>query len=363
MIRELKHFTVQMIAGANVATIVIMFLVGFSDYLLPERYPALSNAGLLFPIFLLVNLGFLFFWLIFKVRYVLIPFAGFLVCYVPVRQYCPFNWGEDAPDDAIKVLSYNVLNYAGEADEADGVNPVVRYLQEQDADIVCLQESAFNQHVKNQIDSLLRPMYTCSDTTIHARGGDCLTLFSKYPILAKERIYYESRGNLSVAYQLKIDEDTVLLVNNHLETTGLTLEERSQFRDMMKGNLKKDPIKRTSRLMVVKLAEATRKRAPEARAVAQYIAGHPARSVILCGDFNDGPISYAHRVISQGLTDCYVASGNGPGISYHKSGFFVRIDNILCSEDWEPYECKVDDKIGVSDHYPIVCKLKKRPKH
>ena len=28
----------------------------------------------------------------------------------------------------------------------------------------------------------------------------------------------------------------------------------------------------------------------------------------------------------------------------------------------EPYECKVDDKIAVSDHYPIICKLKMRPK-
>ena len=24
-------------------------------------------------------------------------------------------------------------------------------------------------------------------------------------------------------------------------------------------------------------------------------------------------------------------------------GFFVRIDNIMCSDDWEPYECKVGD--------------------
>ena len=56
-----------------------------------------------------------------------------------------------------------------------------------------------------------------------------------------------------------------------------------------------------------------------------------------------------------------MASANGPGISYHLSGFFVRIDNILCSDDWKPYACKVDNSIQSSDHYPIVCWLKKQP--
>ena len=96
--------------------------------------------------------------------------------------------------------------------------------------------------------------------------------------------------------------------------------------------------------------------------MASYLKHYGKMSKIVCGDFNDGPISYAHRTIAKGLTDCFVSSGNGFGISYHHSGFFVRIDNILCSDDWEPYECKVDDKIAVSDHYPIICKLKMRPK-
>lgn len=363
MIRELKRFTIQMMAGANVATIICMLLVGFSDYLRPESFPALSNVGLLFPAFMFFNFCFLVFWLFFKVRYALIPFVGFLVCYAPIRQYWPVNLGEDAPEGSIKVLSYNVLQYAGQPGEGDNVNPIVRYIQWQDADIVCLQEATPSGAIAAQIDTVLRPIYAYCDTTPHSAAGDCLALFSKYPILSKERIRYESQGNLSVAYQLKIGQDTVLLVNNHLETTGLTLEERRQFRNMMKGNLEEDTIKQTSKLMIVKLAEATKKRAPEARAVAKYVADHQGESVILCGDFNDGPISYAHRVIAKGLTDCYVATGNGPGISYHKSGFYVRIDNILCSKDWKPYECRVDNKISVSDHYPIVCRLKKRPKH
>ena len=215
---------------------------------------------------------------------------------------------------------------------------------------------------QQQIDSILKPMYAYQDTTIHPKGGNCLMLLSKYPILSKELIPYESTGNMSVAYRLKIKGKVVLVINNHLETTGLSLEDRRQFKNLVVGKLQVDTAEETSKLLVVKLAEATRKRAPEAEAVAEYVKHHKSMSTILCGDFNDGPISYAHRTIAKNLTDCYIASGNGPGISYHHGGFFVRIDNIMCSDDWEPYECYVDNKIAVSDHYPIICKLKMRPK-
>lgn len=362
MFKQLKNFTVRMIAGANVANVVILLLVGYSGHLHPEDFPTLSNVGLVFPVFLFVNLAFLFFWLLFKPRFAFIPFVGFLICYVPVRKYFPINLGTDAPDDAIKVLSYNTWNFAQSENDEDGINPIVKYIKNQNADIVCIQEADGSADVARQIDSLLHPLYPYNSIMRHPSGGDALGLFSKYPVLSQEFIPYKSKGNLSVAYQLKIGKEKVLLINNHLETTGLTLEERQQFKQLIKGKLETDTAEQTSKLLVVKLAESTKKRAPQAEAVANYIKRHRGMSMILCGDFNDGPLSYASQTIGHDLTDCYVASGNGPGISYHHAGFFVRIDNMMCTDDWKPYECKIDDKISASDHYPIICYLKKRSK-
>ena len=354
MFKGFKEFTYKMIAGANVATIVVMLLVGFSDLFAPESFPALANVGLLFPVFLVINLGFLLFWLLFRSKYALIPFLGFVISFVPVRKYMPLNIEGKAPKGCIKVLSYNTWNFGDQTEDADGTNICLAYLQEQDADIVCLQEAMPNARNVQQIDSMLKPLYAYQDTTIHPNGGTCLMLLSKYPILWKERIPYESKGNMSVAYRLRVKDQDVLLINNHLESTGLSLEDRRQFKNLVIGKLRKDTAEETSKLLVVKLAEATRKRAPEAEAVANYIERHKRESVILCGDFNDGPISYAHRTIAKHLTDCYIASGNGPGISYHHSGFFVRIDNIMCSSHFTPYDCHVDRSITASDHYPVV---------
>ena len=88
MFKGFKEFTYKMVAGANVATIIIMLLVGFSDFFQPEKFAALANLGLLFPVFLIVNLGFLLFWLLFRSKYAIIPFLGFLICFVPVRKMC-----------------------------------------------------------------------------------------------------------------------------------------------------------------------------------------------------------------------------------------------------------------------------------
>ena len=63
MIKQLKTFTVNLVAGANIATVILMLCSGFSDRLNPANYPLLSCFGLVFPIFLIVNLLFLFFWL------------------------------------------------------------------------------------------------------------------------------------------------------------------------------------------------------------------------------------------------------------------------------------------------------------
>ena len=362
MLNGLRDFTVKMVAGANVATVAFMLLVGYSDLLNPATFSRILQCRTTFS-----GLSFPQSWLS--------DILGRLPCQVCSHSFvglpgqlrtCPPVYAGQyegrCSEGKHQGLSYNTWGFGNQTEDEDGVNICLSYLLEQNADIVCLQEAQPTGRNAEQIDSMLKPIYAYQDVTVHPHGGNALMLLSKYPILSKELIPYESQGNMSVAYRLKINDEPVLLINNHLETTGLSKEDRQQFKKLVVGKLQVDTAEQTSKLLVVKLAEATKKRAPQAEAVARYIREHRGMSTILCGDFNDGPISYVHRTIAKNLVDCYVESGNGPGISYHRGGFFVRIDNIMCSEDWEPYECKVDDKIAVSDHYPIICKLKKRPK-
>lgn len=362
MIRQIKDFTVKIVAGANVAVIIVMFLVGFADYVNPERYPLLSTAGLAFPFFLIVNLAFIVFWVVFRLRMVIIPVLGYLACYVPISIYLPVNMRCDLPENCIKVMTWNIQAYSGEPRYDDAFDMIFDYIRDSDADIVCLQEDAgISSERRMRLDSL----YAYTDTCIvsNPKGTNGMGIYSRYPILRREKIDYPSDANLSMAYYLKRQGDTLLVIVNHFETTHLSRSDRKKYKEMMKGNLGKDTMREESKRLLHTLAESNKLRAPQARAVHEYVESHRQYPIILCGDFNDNPISYTRRMVAKGLTDCYVESGRGVGLSYNQKGFFVRIDNILCSDNFEPYNCYVDDKIDASDHYPMICWLKFDKKH
>ena len=361
MIRQLKKFTVQMVSGANIAAILIMLLAGFSDHFDPVCHPNLAMLGLVFPIFILVNLGFLVFWLIFKPRRAIIPVLGFMCCYAPIRKYFPLNAGRDIPENAIKVITYNVKHLAFDTYK-DASNPILQYLVKQKADILCIQEAGYNKKLRQLSDSMLTPDYPYHETMkSHSKESDLLAIYTRYPILKKELIEYESKGNVSAAFHLLIDGDTVIVVNNHLQSIGYTDDDKEAFNQIIEGGTNKEYAEVKSRKIVDKYQKALVERYPQVDSVTNYIEKHARYSMIVCGDFNDGPISYTRRMLSRNLVDCFVESGTGLGISYNKKRFWVRIDHILCSKDWLPFKCVVDNEIKESDHYPVICWLKRRP--
>ena len=223
-----------------------------------------------------------------------------------------------------------------------------------------MQEFGSTGRKREIADSTLSAFYPHHDSADSPEGGDEICIYSRFPIVGKEKIEYASKGNNSAAFRVVTAKgDTTIVVVNHFETTGLSLDDRSKFHAMIKGDIRNGEAEQESRRLWHKLGEASAIRAPQADAVAEYVERHKGQSIILVGDFNDSPISYVRRRLASVLNDCYVASANGPGISYHYNAFYVRIDNIMCSDHWTPYRCHVDNSIKASDHYPIICWLKK----
>lgn len=360
---RIKKVTLRIVAGANVAAAVMMALSGYSDRVDPSQHPAAAIAGLLFPVFLAVNLAFLVFWTLVRIRWTVLPLAGLILCFQPVRTYCPLNLPiEGRSDDSIKVLSYNVYNFHLWPD-ASAPCDIARYLLRENADIVCLQEIACEWDKAVRFNDLMHRTYHYSDTLCPKSP---IALYSRWPVIWKRRIAYDSRSNGSGAFVVARPKDTVLVVVNHFESICLSDDEKRGFRNLVTGDLPIDSARRESRDLFHKVSAAAATRAPQARQVARWVARYrrryPGHSVILCGDFNDSPISYVRRTAGRGLDDCYVSAGRGPGISYRYDGFYVRIDHIFCTPDLSPVSTWVDRSIKGSDHYPIVSRLKKRAK-
>ena len=355
MFPAIRKFFFYLLLTLNVVDIILMLVSGYSGYLSPATFPLLALSGLAFPFFAAFNGVMLFVWLLVRRRMVLLPIAGMVMAFAPLRTYVPVNFNAQPPEGAIKVLSYNVYLYAGWTYRKKPHNPILDYVANSDADIVCLQEASPHEHMERRVNSILKPLYPYSDTIMYRKNGDCLAIYSRYPIIDSERIPYPSVGNQSMATRLLIDGDTVLVVNNHLETVGFSVADKKDFNQIVEGKGKKG----NERGLLEKLKQSVAKRGKQADAVAKYIAEKGTRHVIVCGDFNDSPLSYAHHTIGRGLRDCFAASGTGFGFTYDRFGIHVRIDNILCSKTYEPYNCQVDRSISDSDHYPVVCWLKK----
>lgn len=365
----MKHFSKivsYLILAVNAFFAGILLLTAYSPYIDPVVHPVQSCLGLTFPIFLLVNFCFLVFWLIVHWRFALLPLLGFALCFPQIRTYFPINFHtSEVPQESIKVLSYNVMSF-GNMKKENGENPILNYILDSDADIVCLQEYVLwdggKQNIRpNEVRKTLQQKYPHHNICPvgHEGGNNKLACYSKYPILSARPLQYESSYNGSVIYEIKVNEDTVTLINNHLESNKLTKEDKKVYESMLKDpNARK--VKSGTRQLVRKLAEASSIRSEQALTIAKEIETAPHSYIIVCGDFNDSPISYAHRIIGESLDDAFTESGCGLGISYNQNKFYFRIDNILISKNLKAYNCTVDRSIKDSDHYPIWCYIAKR---
>lgn len=363
MLGFLKTFTTRTLIILNSIAFGLMFVAGYVGHITPVSHPILSNIGMAFGPILLVNVGFLVLWIFVKPRMVWLPVLGFIFCYSPIRAYIPFNVPEEKPENAIKVLSYNVFLFDTWDVKKGEPNPIVEYIVKSDADIACLQEATMDTPDSVKLWKRLKEHYRYTNLRKKKKPGqDHLILLSNFPILWSEEIPYPSWGNMSVAYMLDIRGVKTLVVNNHFESYHLNEEDKQNFKTLVKGDIITERAKKESGSLLVKLGRSTAKRAPQAEAVAQYIRKYLDKGipVIACGDFNDHPVSYTCHTIGTVLNDCYVASGNGPGFSYHRNGMFFRIDHIFASNNFKAYGAKVDSSIPYSDHYPIYTWLSLR---
>lgn len=372
MMKAVKTAVVKLLFCANILIIVGLVVSGYSGIINPVSHPYLCLAGYAFPVFMYANAAFVVVWLLSRIRYVIVPLAGFLAAYSPMNIYCPMNFSAndyeddmadnlDARKDSIlKVLSYNILAFnTTEAPEGQP-NPILEYIADSYADIICVQEYSYISG-QDSLISILEDRYHYTDT-IHSdgvnRGCDIIGIYSRFPIISKAHIPIHTKGNTLGVFLLNINGDTVHVINAHLETVGMSVEQKEQFEQLVHGNRERDAMKSDSKMIVSKLAASTAMRAPQADAINDYIRRHHGERIIFCGDINDHPLSYVRNTIAERLTDCFEVSGMGMGHTMHYNSMYVRIDNIMCSEHYEPLTCKVDKSVNLSDHFPIYCLLR-----
>lgn len=354
-----QPFYKRLVGGAAWFATGALCLCAASTLVSPAHCRFLGVVGLGFPFFLAGVLFMLALTLLLSQRHAWIPLIGLVACFSPIRTYCPVNFPTSPPDGSLKVLTYNTQNFGSAQRDQEGRNRAAAYMASSGADIVCFQEgstvppSVFSDEVLPAVRDVL-PYFD----TVNIENN-ILGCFTRFPIVGKRILCRNQTNGAAVFCLLLAPGDTLRVVNCHLESMHLSLDDRQKYHHMVRSPEESD-VDGSSRLLVSKISRAAVERARQADLVADYVESQQGKSLLLCGDFNDSPISYTRRRIARRLTDAFKATGNGVGRSFNRDAIYVRIDYIMCSKDWKPYGCRVDRSATASDHYPVFAYLKRR---
>lgn len=261
------------------------------------------------------------------------------------------------PDGSFRVMSYNV---SGFNDQQGKPAEMLRYIRSKAPDIICFQEFSarpekYGYTLEQICDSLPEyPYYHFHNHhTTRFHSGVGTAIFSKFPITSVEPIPYESRINSSCLYRISIQGKIVTLINNHLESNGLSEMDIHFIRKLVK-NCRFDYFPLVDEVVKEKIAVAAQKRLSQARQITEIARQSGGEYVILCGDINDTPLSPTLRLLREHYTDAFVKAGRGMGATHRMVRSGLRIDYLLHSPAMIPHHFETG-KVFFSDHYPASC--------
>ena len=214
----------------------------------------------------------------------------------------------------MRVISYNIHS-GTDKQKNHTLTDVIRYLKQQDADIICLQEVLYSNYRRIKFNLRMNGIF--AENVSDKNYGVCI--FSKYKIVAQNHVFLtskkEQRGFAHI--KVKINEDEYFnVINTHL---GLDKYERvkqiDEILDFVSINLEGN---------------------------IENLAGN-----IICGDFNEKNISINNfEDVSIKLNKDSIPTFSDSRIDYCFANTNLRIEDYI-----------VDD-VYMSDHFPIIVDFK-----
>jgi endonuclease/exonuclease/phosphatase family metal-dependent hydrolase len=358
----------KIMVAVNLIFIGLLVSSYLSLYISPAKFWPLAFAGLAYPIFLLFNLFFVLFWLVFLKKYFLLSLITILLGYNQTKSYIKFS-GSDRKlsfENSMKVMSYNVrlfdlYNWRNEQGKTTR-KEIFDLFHSESPDILCIQDyySGAGKHADFADTISQQSGYKYRSIELFDKNAKALpyglAIFSKYPIIGTKKLEFSnSKVNFCQSIDITLGKDTIRILNLHFESVKFGKEDYNFVSEITAASAANENIKKGSRALFSKMKHAFMKRALQSETVAGYIRKSPY-PVILAGDFNDTPLSYSYRQIANELDDTFVDEGKGLGQTHSQILPLLRIDYIFHSKALQTIEHKTIDK-DYSDHFPVVARF------
>ena len=369
----LRRFTKKVFVILNII-IALFFIAGANvKYFDPEYWWFLSLFTLLLPYLIILLLLFILFWLFVKPAFGIISLLVLLISWHAVRNVFSLNFGPDfnlaKKSGDIRVMSWNVelFNILHYKDEPWNKQHMIDLINKYNPDIACFQEmvAGENKLAINYFPDIEKGLkfkdylysYRVKDDfdRYHHFG---IIVFSKFPIIRKQTLVNNPNSYNSTFQFIDVllGKDTLRVYNIHLQSLKFS-KTNLNFLDSGKAPVQGNFFE--SKNIISKIKSGVLKRASQADFIKDEIDNSPY-PVIVCGDFNDVPVSYAYETVGKGLQNAFVEKGLGISRTFSSISPTLRIDNIFADKNFKIIQY-TRIKSSLSDHFPIVADMRYKP--
>jgi endonuclease/exonuclease/phosphatase family metal-dependent hydrolase len=316
---------------------------------------------------LVALLGFILFWLFAKPRWAIISIIAVLLAWGPLHHIFPFRVSAEftvqKPDGAMRIMTWNVEHFdiLEHKTHPETKQQMLELIKAYQPDIACFQEMVGADSIAKAINYIPDILQQTGFENYHyswnrkldfdANHHFGIILFSKYPIINKQTISFPPNDYNSIFQYADIvkENDTIRVFNIHLQSLKFS---NDNLKYIDNPSVKDAEAVKESKSIISKLKKGFVKRGLQAGRIHDEISKSPY-PVIVCGDFNDLPNSYAYSIIGSGLNNAFEQKGSGLGRTYSSISPTLRIDNIFTGKKMEVLQYNRIAK-KLSDHFPVL---------
>lgn len=327
----------------------ISLLLFSSVFISPEVFPYVGLLPFFIPVILIINLFLLAILVLAWRRLAFFPLLTLLIGYRFLFisfQVHPRN--EQA--EGLKVLTYNAHGFFYKKESAQVTNQnVFTWLADHPADVKAIQE--FYQDYTTASRNAIKIIGKNGEFehSFHVVEGNekrkayGMAIFSKFPIVNEGVVFENNRNNGTIFADLQVGSDTIRIYNTHLESMAIQAESLDNY----------EQARLVYRQTLGKLHRGSLARAQQLTILFEHLNNSP-HPVILMGDLNEIPYSYAYFKLGQKLVNAFEKAGRGFEFTYNRVLFFLRIDHIFADPSLSPIHFNTHREVDYSDHYPVT---------
>lgn len=349
---------------ANIFAILALLLSYSASIIDPQKFWPIAFFGLAFLPILIINIGFIIYWLLRKKRYALFSLITILAGWNLLSKHINFKNSKEKlvikADSNLRVMSFNVLMFKKYNDpKSNFKEETLELIKTVDPDIICFQEFYSRLRGSKQFTKTIKQEgefedYYFEPTSKNDYEGYGPAIFTKDPIINSGSIFQNAYGTNRIIFaDIKREGDTLRVYNVHLRSFALQ-EEDKEFVQKSAEKITIDDEVSTKRIGK-KLKQAFANRSEQAKSLRKHIEECPYPYIVM-GDFNDTPISYSVNLVSAGMNNAFREKGFGWGVTHFGLLPIFQIDYILCDKRIEVDNYGIINE-RLSDHFPIWADL------